>query len=106
MYIIKISVFLSGLQDRLHVPASHRAGEAAAQERSGDSCDSDGIHVRRRRCSTLPSESAAAATAERENTLAQFTQLLHEGERVGWGERGEQTQQDHGEAQFISVMVI
>ncbi len=66
----------------------------------------DGVHVRRRRCSTLPSESAAAATAERENTLAQFTQLLHEGERVGWGERGEQTQQDHGEARFISVMVI
>lgn len=39
---------LSGLQDRLHIPAPHRAGEAAAQERSGDSCDSDGVHVRRR----------------------------------------------------------
>lgn len=98
MHIKNIYFLLPGLQNRLHVPAPHCTGEAATQERSGDSCDSDGVHVRRRRHSTFPSEVTAAATAARENTLAQFTQQLHESERVRWGERGERTHQDHGES--------
>lgn len=88
---------LAGLQDGLRLQTPHRAREAEAQERSGDPCHSHGVHVwRGRRRHPAALQVPAAATAEGEDTLAQFTQQLHQGQRGGW--RGALQQPDnHGE---------
>lgn len=95
----------AGLQDRLRLPASHRPGEAKAQERRGDPCHCHSIHVRGGRWQrhTAALQVPAAAAAEGEDALAQFTQQLHQGQRGGW--RGALQQPDNHGEHSVSVCV-
>lgn len=97
----------AGLQDRLCLPAPHRAGEAEAQERRGDPRHCHSVHVRGGRGRwrhTSALQVPAAAAAEGEDALAQLTQQLHQGQRGG--RRGALQQQDNHGEQSICVCVL